>query len=183
MRRIGIALTGLVMVWSLGASNATAARIRILDQCDPTTFNAAGPVLCNPDFHGGVSLQDFQELLTPAAFGHPAWRFQPPYRTIDPEERVHVTNRGGEGHTFTEVPEVEEGQSPFGGGRVKALNEPLGLKGLELPVCLDATQSPVIPPGQSVHLKHLSEGTHYFQCCIHPWMHAIIQVGSEQETE
>jgi hypothetical protein len=29
MRRIGIALAGLAMVWSLGASTATAARIRI----------------------------------------------------------------------------------------------------------------------------------------------------------
>ena len=85
-----MALTGLVLVWSLGASTATAARIRILDQCDPTTFNAAGPVLCTPDFHGGVSLQDFQALLTPSAFGHPAWRFNPPYLPLDPEERVHV---------------------------------------------------------------------------------------------
>src|SRR5919205_3125287 len=113
MRRIGIALTGLVMVWSLGASTATAARIRIVDQCDPTTFNAAGPVLCNPDFHGGVSLQDFQELLTPSAFGHPAWRFQPPYRMIDPEERVHVTNRGGGGQNFSEVPQGGEGETAF----------------------------------------------------------------------
>jgi hypothetical protein len=129
MRSIGMALTGLVMVWSLGASNATAACSRMLDQCDPTTFNAAGPVLCNLHFDGGVRLQDFQELLTPAAFGHPAWRFHPPYLTLDPADRVRVTNRGGEGHTFTEVPEVEEGKSPFGGGRVDALNQPLGLQG------------------------------------------------------
>src|SRR6266403_853182 len=103
MRSIGIALTGLVIFWGLGASNATAARIHIVDQCDPTTFNAPGPVLCNPNFDGEVSLDDFLELLTPAGFGHPAWRFNAPYVAIDPDERVRVTNRGGEDHTFTEV--------------------------------------------------------------------------------
>jgi len=183
MRSLGIALPVLVVFWTMGISDVAAERIRILDRCDPATFNAAGPVLCNPNFDGGVSLQDFQELLTPSAFGHSAWRFNAPYLAIDPDERVRITNRGGEGHTFTEVPEVEEGKSPFGGGRVDALNQPLGLKGLELPICLDATQSPIIPPGNSVQLKNLSEGTHYFQCCIHPWMHAIIQVGSEQDTD
>jgi len=180
MRSIGIALTGLVIVWSLGASNATAATIHIVDQCDPTTFNAAGPVLCIPTFDGGVSLQDFQELLTPAAFGHPAWRFNPPYLTLDSDARVRVTNRGGEDHTFTEVPELEEGKNPFGGGRVDALNAPFGLT--PLPQC-GAAVAPVMHPGDRIQIKHLSEGTHYFQCCLHPWMHAIIQVGAEKDSE
>jgi hypothetical protein len=179
MRSLGITLAVLVVFWSIGANDATAARVNILDRCDPVTFNAAGPVLCNPNFDGGVTLEEFQEqLLPPLAFGHPAWRFNAPYLEIDLNEKVRVTNRGGEGHTFTEVPDVE-GKSPFGGGRVDALNMPLGLKDLELPICLDATQSPIIPPGDNVQLKNLSEGTHYFQCCIHPWMHAIIEVGSE----
>src|SRR6266851_5327156 len=124
MRRVGIALTVLVVFW--GASNAAAERIKILDRCDPATFNAGGPILCDPHFDGGVTLEEFRELLTPAAFGHPAWRFNAPYLVIDPDEKVRVTNRGGEGHTFTEVLEVEEGKSPFGKGRVPALNEPLG---------------------------------------------------------
>jgi plastocyanin len=183
MRSLGIALSVLAVFWTLGVHDVAAERIKILDRCDPATFNAGGTVLCNQNFDGGVTLQDFQELLTSSAFGHPAWRFNPPYLAIDPDEKVRVTNRGGEGHTFTEVPEVEEGKSPFGGGRVDALNQPLGLRGLELPVCLDATQSPVIPPGQSVQIKKLSEGTHYFQCCIHPWMHAIIEVESEKDND
>jgi plastocyanin len=184
MRSLGIALTALVVFWTMGVSDVEAERIRILDRCDPATFNAAGPALCNPDFDGGVTLQDFQEQLqAPFGFGHPAWRFNAPYVALDPDERVRVTNRGGEGHTFTEVPEVEEGKSPFGGGRVDALNQPLGLEGHELQICLDATQSPIIPPGNTVHIKDLSEGTHYFQCCIHPWMRAIIQVGSAKDTD
>ena len=103
MRHLGIALTALVVFWTIGVNDAAAKRIRILDRCDPATFNAGSTVLCQPDFDGGVSLQDFQELLTPAAFGHPAWRFNAPYIVIEPDEKVRVTNRGGEGHTFTEV--------------------------------------------------------------------------------
>ena len=181
MRSPGIALTVLVVSWTMGVSDVAAERIRILDRCDPATFNATpAGVLCDTNFDGGVSLQDFQELLTPPAFGHPAWRFNAPYVVIDPDDRVRVTNRGGEDHTFTEVPELEEGKNPFGGGRVDALNAPFVLT--PLPQC-GAAVAPVIHPGDSIQIKHLSEGTHYFQCCIHPWMHAIIQVGSEQETE
>src|SRR5215475_1742334 len=114
MRRLGIAITGLVVFWAIGASEASAARIRILDQCDPATFNTLDAVLCEPQFKGGVSVDDFLELLTPAGFGHPARRFNPPYLTLDPDDRVRVTNRGGEDHTFTEVPELAEGKNPFG---------------------------------------------------------------------
>ena len=178
MRNLGIALTVLVVFWTIGVNDAAAKRIRILDRCDPATFNTPDRVLCNPDFDGGVSLQDFQELLKPSGFGHPAWRFNAPYVVIDPDDRVRVTNRGGEDHTFTEVPELEEGKNPFGGGRVNALNEPFGLT--PLPQC-KADVAPVIHPGDSIHIKNLSEGTHYYQCCIHPWMHAIIEVESEDK--
>ena len=108
MRRVGIALTVLVVCW--GASNAAAESIKILDRCDPATFNAGGPILCDPHFDGGVTLEEFRELLTPAAFGHPAWRFNAPYLVIEPDAKVRVTNRGGEGHTFTEV-KAPEGES------------------------------------------------------------------------
>jgi hypothetical protein len=172
MRSIGIALAALVVFWSIGVSDVTAARVRILDQCDPATFNAGGTVLCDPNFDGGVTLEEFSELLTPSTFGHPAWRFNAPYLEIDLNEKVRVTNRGGEDHTFTEV-SAPEGESPFGGGRVDALNKALGLTAL--PQC-GADVAPVIHHGDSVQIKGLSQGTHYFQCCIHPWMHAIIEV-------
>jgi plastocyanin len=172
MRSIGIALAVMVVVWGLGVSSATAARIRILDKCDPATFNTGNTVLCKPDFDGGVTLEEFRELLSPTAFGHPAWRFNAPYVEIEPQEKVRVINRGGEDHTFTEVSE------DFGGGRVDALNTPLGLTAL--PAC-DVQVAPAIHPGESVQIKGLSAGTHYFQCCIHPWMHAIIAVGSEKD--
>ena len=169
MRSIGITLIVLVVFWNIGGRNAAAERIKILDRCDPATFNAAGPVLCDPHFEGGVTFEEFGELLSPSAFGHPAWRFNAPYLVIEPDEKVRVTNRGGEGHTFTEVSE------DFGGGRVPGLNGPLGLTAL--PACAAAV-APLIPSGDSVQIKDLSEGTHYFMCCIHPWMHAIIDVQS-----
>jgi hypothetical protein len=154
MRSLGIALTVLVVFWTMGVSDVAAERIRILDRCDPVTFNAAGPVLCNPDFDGGVTLDDFRELLTPAAFGHPAWRFNAPYIVIEPDEKVRVMNTGGEGHTFTEVLEVEEGQPPFGKGRVPALNMPLGFPDPDTvpPVC-DEAVAPTIPPGNTRHYR------------------------------
>jgi len=173
MRSIGIALTVLVVFWTIGVSEAKTEKVKILDKCDPATFNATpAGVLCDPDFDGGVTLEEFSELLTPSAFGHPAWRFNAPYLEIEPDEKVRVTNRGGEDHTFTEVPPT------FGGGRVLQLNDPLHLQ--PLTEC-EATNAPVIHPGDNIEIKGLSEGEHYFQCCIHPWMHAIIDVESEKD--
>src|SRR5262245_63279914 len=106
-RSLGIALTVLVVFWTMGVSDVAAERIRILDRCDPATFNAGGPVLCNPNFNGGVRFDDFLELLTPAGFGHPAWRFDAAYVVIHPFERVRVTNKGGGDQTLAEAQERE----------------------------------------------------------------------------
>jgi hypothetical protein len=94
---------------------------------------------------------------------------------------VRVTNRGGEDHTFTEVLAVEEGKAPFGGGRIAGLNTGLGLQPLD--ICQDLAKSPALHPGDSVQIKNLSEGTHYYQCCIHPWMHAIIEVEAKKDKD
>jgi len=104
--------------------------------------------------------------LSPSAFGHPAWRFDAPFLEIQPSETLQVKNDGGEGHTFTEV-------SAFGGGRVGVLNTPLGLT--PRPECA-VNLAPIIDPGASVQLRGLGEGPHLFECCIHPWMHAVIHV-------
>ena len=89
MRSRGMAIALLLGVWTVGAVNAAADRVRILDKCDPATFNAppAG-VICDVNFDGGVTLEEFSELLTPAAFGHPAWRFAAPYLEIEANEKV-----------------------------------------------------------------------------------------------
>src|SRR5262245_4230744 len=167
MRSIGMALTLVVGLWTIGAVNAAAERVKILDECDPATFNATpAGIICDVNFTGGVTVDEFTALSSPAAFGHPAWRFAPPYLEIESHQKVKVRNDGGEDHTFTEVPE-------FGGGRVAGLNTALGLTAL--PQC--ATEgAPVVHPGDSTEVQGLSEGIHLFQCCIHPWMHDVIEV-------
>jgi plastocyanin len=175
-----MALSVLVVFWTLGVSQADTQKIRIMDACDPATFNAPQPVgpglgdICQEHPNDGVTFEEFGELLTRTAFGHPAWRFNAPYLEIESGDKVRVTNRGGEDHTFTEVSEQ------FGGGRVAGLNAPFGLTAL--PQCAEAL-APTIHPGDSIPIKNLSEGTHYYLCCIHPWMHAIIQVGSEKDSD
>ncbi len=119
---IVIALTVLVVFWTIGVSDAETQKIESWSKCDPTTFNARSPVgpgfgdICQKTLMTESHFEDLAELLTPSAFGHPAWRFNAPYVEIEPQEKVRVTNRGGEDHTFTEVPEK------FGGGRIAGLN-------------------------------------------------------------
>jgi plastocyanin len=162
----------LVVLWTMGMSNAGEVRVKMWDECDPATFNANPPVgpgagvICDKDFDGGVTFAEFLSFLSPAAFGHPAWRFDASYLEIKPRQTVHVKNKGGEDHTFTEV-------SKFDGGRIEGINTALGLQAL--PECAEDV-APIIRPGDSIELEDLSEGTHLFLCCIHPWMHAIIEV-------
>jgi hypothetical protein len=104
-------------------------------------------------------------------FGHPAWRFDAPFLDIAANEQVSVRNHGGEDHRFTEVDEK------FGGGRVAAFNAALGLPAR--PDCA-ADAAPPIHPGEHTEVKGLSQGTHYFMCCIHPWMHAVIEVSPHE---
>jgi plastocyanin len=119
---------------------------------------------------GDVTFAEFGALLTSilstAVVGHPAWRFQPSYvNDVEPSETVRVTNDGGRAHTFTEV-------TNFGGGFVPPLN--IGLT--FAPECAGAT---VLAPDDRVELRELSAGDHRFQCCIHPWMRALIKVEAD----
>jgi hypothetical protein len=122
-------------------------------------------------FDGEVTLEECSELWTPAAFGHPAWRFDAPFLDIAANEQVSVRNHGGEDHHFTEVDEK------FGGGRVAAFNAALGLPAR--PDCA-ADAAPPIHPGEHTDVQGLSQGTPYFMCCIHPWMHAVIEVSPHE---
>jgi len=147
-----------------------AASISIRDDCDPRdpTWAPSGGCLRK---EGDVNMAEFRlELSSPfsaAVIGHQAWRNDPSYLEIEPGERVQIRNRGGRTHTFTEV-------QNYGGGKIPnpALNMGL-ITAPECPASID------IPAGGKAEVSGLAEGNHHFQCCIHPWMRALIKVKAE----
>lgn len=189
MQKLAILTSGLVVLvglWVTWAKVATAQvnsndpNIALVDNCDPATFNTAiGPGTCaaTPHQHD-TSFAEFVELLfSPLAanvIGHPAWHFAPGYISIRAGQTVRVTNAGGEGHTFTEV-------TAFGGGFVPFLNgvgAPLGtvVPLVQAGACVAPASPVTVAPGNTVQMKGLSPGVHKFQCCIHPWMRAVVDV-------
>src|ERR1700720_2879213 len=98
---------------------APVVQIVALDECDPTTFNAA----LGPDFCKNVALAPlgfattFQDLFTKAAARtpDPGWDFEPDTLKVKEGTTLLVSDQGGEPHTFTEV-------KNFGGGFVEGLN-------------------------------------------------------------
>src|ERR1700692_835457 len=80
------------------------AQVVALDECDPTTFNAA----LGPDFCKNVTLGAFttlSDLFAKAAAGtpDPGWDFEPDVVKIKKGTTLSVVDQGGEPHTFTEV--------------------------------------------------------------------------------
>jgi hypothetical protein len=148
----------------LAIPGALAARIDMVDYCDPTdpAWNPTGGCLLE---EGDVTFAEFNALassvLSASVVGHPAWRMEPSYADFDAGEKLRVRNKGGRVHSFTEV-------AQFGGGVIPGLN--IGLT--FAPECASLVR---VPPGQSIELQ-LAPGLHLFQCCIHPWMRAAVRV-------
>jgi plastocyanin len=151
---------------------APVAQVVALDECDPTTFNAA----LGPDFCKNVTLGAFttlSDLFYEASTGHPDpnWDFEPDALKIEEGTTVSVVDQGGEPHTFTEV-------KHFGGGFIAGLNAP-GEN--TVPECVggfakvDVAKTRILQ-GSHVELANLSKGEHHFQCCIHPWMRVRVEV-------
>jgi plastocyanin len=175
-----VVLVGLCLTLTNVATaqvNSNDPNIALVDNCDPATFNnAIGPGTCAALPHErDTTFAEFVGLLfSPLAaniIGHPAWNFAPGYISIPAGQTVRVTNAGGEGHTFTEV-------AAFGGGFVQFLNGVGGPAGtvplVEAGAC--ASSPVVVAPGDTVKIKGLAPGEHKFQCCIHPWMRAVVDV-------
>ena len=185
MRKTRVALALLVMGMATGflvspwktkpvmAGDDNGGKIAIRDDCDPTDPGWAPTGGCTLK-DGDVGTAEFFAELTsvPASgqlVGHQAWRNDPSYLKIETDDSVRVRNRGGRVHTFTEV-------GAFGGGRVAILNQGQTLA----PGCESATD---LPPGAGVTLRGFTPGNHKFQCCIHPWMRAIVKVKAEEDDE
>jgi plastocyanin len=171
IRLRALAVLGLLAVAATAFAATSPAggeggkQIVIRDDCDPrdTEWNRLGGCALR---HGNVTLAEFDEELdsplAAAVVGHQSWRNDPSYLEIKEGQSVHVVNRGGRPHTFTEVKE-------FGGGFVPPLNEGLTTAG----ECAGAS---VLPPGASTTLSGLAPGNHRMMCCIHPWMRALVKV-------
>ena len=147
--------------------------ISVMDDCLPgdPAWDPTGGCGLKPH-QGDVPQAEFGALLVspltipPNAYliGHPAWRNEPSHLAARPGKTVRVTNRGGRGHTLTEV-------ANFGGGFIPPLN--IGL--VQAPECTPTGTIP-LAPGATIELKGLASGLHKFQCCIHPWMRATVRV-------
>ncbi|HEV3330525.1 MAG TPA: hypothetical protein VG096_06070 [Bryobacteraceae bacterium] len=183
MRKAGLLALGLAVAvgfWAIENTRAKAEegdddpRIALADQCDPATFPSGLCVATNRPDH--VTFAEFNALLfsplIATVVGHPAWTFAPASVDIRSGQTLRVTNTGGEGHTFTEV-------TAFGGGFVPPLNG-VGAAGktplTPASACAPPPGTTVVGPGTTVTITGLSPGVHIYQCCIHPWMRAVVTV-------
>jgi plastocyanin len=149
---------------TMPAFKATFKPIQMMDACDPETFNAAvGPGTCLRN--GGVRFPRFLQLLGQHhALG--AWHFAPSTVNARVGQTLRAVNHGGEVHTFTEVEE-------FGGGIVPDLNTLAGTPD-PAPECLTLPLSDFVPPGGTYTDEVEEAGVERYQCCIHPWMRAVV---------
>lgn len=187
MRRMamvrGLVVTSLA-VWGVSADTITVTaddegkKVVIRDDCDPDDpqYDATGGCTLED---GDVTFAEFFAESGPTSnpkaasvIGHLAWRNDPSYLKIEEGQTVKVRNRGGRAHTFTKVQE-------FGGGRVGFLNKGLA----PADECATTTPATDLQPGDRTEVSGLAEGNHRFQCCIHPWMRALIKVEAEDENE
>jgi hypothetical protein len=172
---------GLLWASTTAAAASETRRIRISDDCDPATFNAAvGPGTCVG--HGETTFNEFLAEIKEDRSAE-EWAFQPRRLAAKQSDTIVAFNGGGELHTMTEVHQ-------FGGGVVPLLN---GLSGNPVPApeCSDPGSKPdpvtgflpfaatavasFVPPGATLPADVPPIGhTELYQCCIHPWMHIAI---------
>ena len=146
-------------------------KIRMLDDCEPTTFNAVlGDGTCIGKGH--TTFEEFIAELAATQDVH-KWRNQPSQMHLNVGRPTLIENVGGEVHTFTPVAE-------FGGGFIPDLN---GISGNPVPApeCLNFATMVFIPAGAAEQgptagSSDLPVGISRFQCCIHPWMRTVIEV-------
>jgi hypothetical protein len=168
--RISVGLVPVAAVVLVAAGSLT---VKIRDDCNPKTFNAAlGPGSCVGN--GETTFLEFQrEFLEDNKVDD--WEYSPDHSTVQTGATVKVQNRGGETHTFTKVAE-------FGGGFVPQLNGKMEPRPecLQMLTALPSPSAAFVPAGTTMNgptagSADLPAGkTTRFQCCIHPWMRTEI---------
>jgi plastocyanin len=179
MRTISTLLV-LALAATLGAATSARAQPNLvqvvaLDECDPDTFNAAlavggVPFCLNVALGAQTTLSELFAEATAPGVGDPSWDFEPDKIVIKKGTVIEVADEGGEPHTFTEV-------KKFGGGFLDALNGGEA----EAPECQGGFKNIAVArtrilQGSHLLITGLSKGTHYFECCIHPWMRMEVDV-------
>jgi plastocyanin len=173
-----------IVTFGVGCDSSSAvddspgiAQVVALDECDPTTFNAAlgesGTGFCHNVALAALGYATtLADLFAKAAAGtpDPGWDFEPDEMTIGQNTVLSVVDQGGEPHTFTEV-------ANFGGGFIEGLNHGQAT----VPECMGgfsnlAVARTRITQGSRLDVTNLAKGKHHFQCCIHPWMHLDVDV-------
>jgi hypothetical protein len=91
-----------------------------------------------------MKFEQFIAQLTQLGFVGP-WHFAPKVANAREGQTFHVTNRGGEVHTFTEV-------AKFGGGIAEDLNK-LAHTPVVAPECLSLAAGDFIAPGGTFSMK------------------------------
>lgn len=159
--------------WADSGGNGGGKVVRMDDECDPKTFNAAldpkAEAPSPPCLGGGdVTFGEFAAALNLQVGGHHDWKFEDSSLDMKSGGTLHVVNSGGETHSFTEVVN-------FGMGIVPPLNSAVPETGPAIPV---ADLNPnFVDSGLSADVKGLTDGVHRFQCLIHPWMRSTVTVG------
>jgi hypothetical protein len=172
---VGAAFTAVALLSLTAGATAIQGdkKIRMYDDCEPTTFNAVlGEGACIGNGH--TTFAEFIEELEETQDAH-KWRNQPSQMHLNVGRPTIIENRGGEVHTFTPV-------AQFGGGFIPDLN---GISGNPVPApeCLNVPALVFIPAGATEEgptagTSELPVGISRFQCCIHPWMRTVIEVAS-----
>ena len=160
-------------------------RVRMLDRCDPASFNAAlqrpgDPPVCVPHSGELVTFDEFVAQLNPVDFGHEDWSFHPDEIDLKMGDSISASVRGGEFHTFTKVDEFGPGCVPLINARLGLTGPPAGDCATELaPVFAGGSGSaPGLPP---VVVSGLAPGSYKYMCLIHPWMRSVVTVGEDDD--
>ena len=141
-----------------------AHAIKMLDDCDPASFNAAvGAGTCV-----GKGMTTFQSFIAELQATHVAakWLFMPSTIEAKPGQQLVAKNLGGEIHTFTRV-------AAYGGGIVPTLNT-LSNNPIEAPECAALEGDDFVAPGGTYKETVSKDEVQRFQCCIHPWMRTTL---------
>jgi len=151
--------------------------VKMRDDCDPATFNVAVPATpptCVGKGH--TTFSNFIGQLIDHKFAA-KWRFSPDHVKIKQGRSLHIDNRGGETHSFTETSSFE------GGGIVPDLNQVLF--GTKTPPTFFFPPFNFVPTGgeAAIDTGALSPGPHMFMCVIHPWMHEIVVVKADKHDD